>query len=100
MACGGDLELVFPSNGKFDVIGISRFCAFALGRRLWPRFEWWGNLLAVRVNLGRDVDVAIEIIDACFGSIFHVVGPYALEFHRMGWQSAGQRTSSPSQDGR
>jgi hypothetical protein len=87
MASRGRLELVYPANGVFDVVGISRFCGYALGNRLIPRFEWWGRFVAVRITLRGEIEAAVDQIDACFGHVFGLRGPFALEFHRMGLRS-------------
>lgn len=88
MAARGTLELVYPSEGLFDV-RISRFVLFGLKRKRRPRFEWWGNrIIAVRLKLGTDVDTVVEAVDSCFTFVFGVEGPFRLEFQRMGWRPA------------
>src|SRR5262245_21799388 len=74
MTCGGRLELVYPSEGLFDLAGLWRFSLFGLRRRFWPRFEWWGKLIAVRLSIGDDVPAAVDLVDSCFASVFGIKG--------------------------
>ncbi|SRR6266567_3781331 len=84
MVRDGNLQLVYPQAGWFDLRRVARFWWFAWRKRLSPRFQRWGKELIHRVSLGSDATIALRLIDDFFAAVHHTTGPFALDFHRSG----------------
>ena len=72
--------------GWLDLLGPRRFKSFCNAQGLPTEKQRWRKERVVRTRIGSDAAKATDIIDACFGAVFGVAGPFGLLLNGYGWR--------------
>lgn len=78
--------LDYVRAGWLDFSGPRRFKLFCMNRGLPAERQRWGKERVVRSRIGCDPVAATDIIDACFGAVFGISGPFGLLLNGYGWR--------------
>jgi hypothetical protein len=82
----GIFTLDYVRADWLDFLGPMRFKSFCKSRGFPTERQRWGKERVVRSRITGNPVAATDIIDACFGAVFDISGPFGLLLNGYGWR--------------